>query len=154
MRVIGKINEPKKFYAGLIYLVSGTAIFFASQSYEIGTATHMGPGYFPILLGIILVGIGVGAIFQSIRATIYDPIPEHKLEPLFLILASIVSFGLLIERTGFVVATFVCLFFACFRRVFSHPIEFIVIFAMLTIFNVIVFVYALQLNIPLWPKFW
>ncbi len=64
---------------------------------------------------------------------------------------SIVSFGLLIDRAGLVVATFVCLFFACFRRVFTNPIEVFLTYSVLTIFNILVFIYAFGMTIPI---FW
>jgi hypothetical protein len=146
-----KVNGRKDFGAGMIYVVSGIGLFLWSQSYEIGTATRMGPGYFPALLGIILTALGLGAIVKGIRATKLDPIPRHKLEPLFLMLASIVSFGLLIPRAGLVPATFVCLLLACLRRAITHPFEVFFTFAALSAFNLVVFVYALGMPLKL---FW
>ena len=80
-----------------------------------------------------------------------DPLAEHKITPLILMTASVVSFGLLIERAGLVVATFVCLFFACFRRLRTNPLEVLLLFAGVTIFNVVVFVDLIGMQIPV---FW
>jgi putative tricarboxylic transport membrane protein len=111
----------------------------------------MGPGYFPALCGIAMALLGAGAIVKGLSAKIPNPLSMGNVEPLFLILASIISFGLLVERAGLVVATFVCIFFACLRRVFTNPIEVLLIFIVLTTFNVVVFVYALGIVIPV---FW
>ncbi|MEI9803418.1 MAG: tripartite tricarboxylate transporter TctB family protein [Pseudolabrys sp.] len=94
---------------------------------------------------------GLGRRGEGLRAKVIDPIPSHKIEPLFLMILSIVSFGLLIDRAGLVVATFVCLFFACFRRVFTNPIEVFLTYSVLTIFNILVFIYAFGMTIPI---FW
>jgi hypothetical protein len=147
--MIAKVNGHKDFGAGVIYIVSGISLFFWSQSYEIGAATRMGPGYFPALLGIILTALGLAATVKGVRATKLDPIPKRKLEPLFLILASIVCFGILISRAGLIPATFVCLFIACFRRAIAHPFEVFLMFAALSAFNALVFVYALGLPVKL-----
>lgn len=146
-----KINGQKDFCAGIIYIVSGSIFYLLAQEYRMGSATNMGPGYFPAMLGILLVALGVGAVFQGIRAKEPDPIPTHKLEPLILILASIISFGLLIERAGLIIATFVCILLACFRRALTNPIEVFLTFAALTIFNYVVFIYAFDMVMPVFP---
>jgi putative tricarboxylic transport membrane protein len=129
-------------------VVIGTTVFFMAQQYEVGRAVSMGPGYFPALCGIVLAALGLASIIVGLRTTVPDPIPTHSLEPLILITLSIVSFGLLIERAGLIVATFVCLFLACFRRVFTHPLEVFLTFVVLTAFNVVVFVYFFQMTVP------
>lgn len=151
MRRLNQINGLKSFYVGLIYVAIGSVAFFWAHKYEIGSATRMGPGYFPALLGIILVGLGSLSIINGYRATSPDPIPKHKLEPFFLILASIISFALLIERTGLIVAIFVSVFLVCFRRALTNPIEVFLTFAALAAFSGLVFVYLFGMAIPL---FW
>lgn len=143
--------RSKEVIAGAVFTVVGVALFLGSQQYEIGTAVAMEPGYFPALCGIALVALGLAAVVKGLRAKVIDPIPSHKIEPLFLMILSIVSFGLLIDRAGLVVATFVCLFFACFRRVFTNPIEVFLTYSVLTIFNILVFIYAFGMTIPI---FW
>jgi hypothetical protein len=147
--MLAKVNGQKDFVAGVIYVVSGVSLFLWSQSYDIGTATRMGPGYFPAVLGIVLASLGLGSIVKGFRASKPDLILKAKLEPLALILGSIVSFGVLISRAGLIPATFVCLLFACFRRTVTHPVELFLTFLLLSAFNVVVFVYALGLPLKL-----
>jgi putative tricarboxylic transport membrane protein len=146
-----QINRPKDLYAGLIYIVVGVVTFIGAHQYEMGSAFHMGPGYFPALLGVVLVGLGVGAIVKGYRSTTSDPIVTHRLEPLLLVLASIVSFAFLIERTGLVLAIFVSVFLVCLRRAVTNPLEVFLTFALLALFCAVVFVYMFGMAIPL---FW
>jgi hypothetical protein len=149
--VIAKINRPKDLLAGALYIVGGATTFLWAQKYEIGTATRMGPGYFPALRGLALILFGIAATVKGLVSKEPDPLVEHKVGPLVLMTASVVSFGFLIERAGLVVATFACLFFACFRRVRSHPLEVLLLFMGVTIFNVVVFVGFIGMQIPV---FW
>ena len=147
--MISRIKAPKNFFAGVIYLVAGATFFLWAQRYNIGTATRMGPGYFPAALGLTLAAFGVAAIVQGFLAQTPNPIGSIKIEPLLLILASVVSFAFLIERTGMVVATFVCVFLACFRRALTNPLEVFLLFAALATFNYLVFALAFGMNFPI-----
>ena len=136
-----KVNAPKDLIAGSIYIVVGTVLFFASQNYQIGEARQMGPGYFPSLLGLLLLAFGIAAFVKGLRSKTPDPLPDHKILPLVMIVASVISFSLLIERAGLVIATFFCIGFACYQRWLTKPLEVFLIFAGITIFNVTVFVW-------------
>jgi hypothetical protein len=141
----------KDVVVGTAFAMIGVSLFLASQQYEIGTAVSMGPGYFPALCGIALALLGVASVVKGVRAKTPDPISWTAIEPLLLILLSMISFGLLVERAGLVVATFVCLFFACFRRIRKHPLEVFLTFLFITAFNILVFIYAFEMTIPV---FW
>lgn len=150
--MLHKIMAPKSFFAGLIYMLAGSGFFLWSQSYRIGTATRMGPGYFPALLGIVLFCIGVGAVFVGLRSRKPDPIEKISIEPLVLISLAVISFGLLIKPLGLIPATAVCLFFACFRRLLVKPLEVLALFVGISAFNYLVFIYAFGL--PIRPFWW
>jgi len=145
------INAAKQFYAGLIYVCVGLAGFFLAQRYQMGTATRMGPGYFPALISLILAAIGCGSLLQGLTSKTSDPIPHHKIFPLFLVLGSVVAFALLIERAGLVVAISTSVFIACAPRLRTHPFEVFLTAAFLSAFCAIVFVYAFSMTIPLFP---
>ena len=48
------IKSQKDFFSGLMFTVTGAAFAYGATGYSIGTGGRMGPGYFPLLLGIIL----------------------------------------------------------------------------------------------------
>lgn len=53
------------FFAGTIYAAFGLAAILIGRDYEMGTATRMGPAYFPSVLGGLLLLIGVISIARS-----------------------------------------------------------------------------------------
>ena len=53
------IRNPKDFWAGVLFVAFGTAAIVIAPSYPLGTAARMGPGYFPRMLGILLIVLGV-----------------------------------------------------------------------------------------------
>ena len=149
--MLTRIKSPKDLIAGAIFIVVGATFFIWAQQYRTGTATSMGPGYFPALLGIVLCLFGVGAVVKGVLAQTPDPLPDHKILPLIFLVAGVVSFGFLVERAGFVVASFVCLFLVCFQRWRTQPLEVFLLFVGLTTFNYLVFVYAFGMTMPM---FW
>jgi Tripartite tricarboxylate transporter TctB family len=48
----------RDFVAGLVFAAFGAAAIHFVREYPLGTAMHMGPGYFPAALGWILIGFG------------------------------------------------------------------------------------------------
>ena len=52
------IRHPKDFLAGLIFVAFGIAAIVLGSGYPLGTAARMGPGYFPRILGILLIVLG------------------------------------------------------------------------------------------------
>jgi hypothetical protein len=148
--------DPKKLASGLFFLGVGVVAVVWAQEYPLGTVLRMGPGYFPLLLGCVLVVLGAISIIQALRAGKSIPTdlpPGLSLEPLVLIVLSIVSFGLLIGRFGLIPALFAAIFLACLRRAISRPLEILLIFAVLATFCGLVFVYLLGMPIKLfaWP---
>src|SRR3546814_8507158 len=53
------IHDKKNFVAGALYVSFGALVAIGSASYDLGTAQRMGPGYFPLALGLLLMGVGL-----------------------------------------------------------------------------------------------
>lgn len=64
------IKSQKDFFSGLMFLVVGALFAVGAMKYNVGGAARMGPGYFPLLLGILLAVLGAGIIVYSM---IHDP---------------------------------------------------------------------------------
>ncbi len=47
------IRSPKDFWTGVIYVGFGAAAWWIARDYSFGTASRMGPGYFPTVLAAI-----------------------------------------------------------------------------------------------------
>jgi hypothetical protein len=136
--------------SGLFFLVTGCVAFFWSQNYAIGTATQMGPGYFPALIGVLLSVLGAAMVVIGLRSGLHRiPLTWSEIEGVVLIVASIVTFGFLIDRVGLIVAIFVSMAIACARRVLSHPLEVFLTYCALTAFCALIFIYFFDMPIPL-----
>jgi hypothetical protein len=144
-----RIKGIRTFAAGGLFIVVGSGAFFLSQGYDSGTALQMGPGYFPAVLSVLLIALGLGAVITGMTSQIPDPILKHKLEPLLLILAGVLSFSYLIDRAGLIVAAATLIMFACFRRLLTNPVEVIVTYLVLVTFSAVVFVRWFGMIIPL-----
>jgi hypothetical protein len=145
------IQHLKATAAGIVFIIIGLGAFIGSRHYTVGTALHMGPGYFPALLGALLVVLGVGAVIADSASKIRTADLKGDLGPLLLLLAGILLFSFLIERAGLVVAGAALLLFACFRRLRTNPLEVLLTYLVLTGFSAVVFVRWFGLQIPL---FW
>ncbi len=143
-----RIASPKEFYAGLIFAGIGVVALVVARNYSLGTTVRMGPGYFPLLLSLVLVFLGLASTVRSLKTT-GEPIGRWPLVPLFFVVAGVIAFGLLIERTGLIVAVLGLLLLSCYGRLRSQPVEFLIIAAVLTGIAVGVFVYALGMPFSL-----
>ena len=52
-------QESEDFFAGLMFVVVGVAFAWGATTYSVGSGARMGPGYFPLMLGILLAILGV-----------------------------------------------------------------------------------------------
>lgn len=53
--------------AGALFLLVGVGVFLVAGDYPVGAAERMGPGYFPRLLGLALIGLGVVVMLLAPR---------------------------------------------------------------------------------------
>ena len=56
-----KIKSQKDFFSGVVYSTVGGAFAIGATNYTLGEGARMGPGYFPMMLGILLAIIGNAA---------------------------------------------------------------------------------------------
>jgi hypothetical protein len=147
-----RIKDPKDFWAGLMFMAVGLAAIVIGAHYPLGTAAHMGPGYFPRLLGLLLVALG---LLISVRAFVLagGRIAPAVWKPLILVLGSVALFAVLLPRTGLVVATMVLIFAASWA---SHQFTWrasMLSGVVLAALSVMVFHFGLGLQFAIWPTF-
>ena len=61
-----RIKNSKDFYTGVLFILFGAAFTWGATKYTMGTAAKMGPGYFPFILGGLLIAIGVIVFTRSL----------------------------------------------------------------------------------------
>ena len=52
------IQKPRDVIGGLVVIAIGAGFFLSGQELEMGTSFRMGPGYFPTILSILMIGLG------------------------------------------------------------------------------------------------
>ena len=92
------IASQKDFVSGLMFMVVGGGFAWGAIDYEIGEAARMGPGYFPMVLGLVLVLLGSFIMFFALVVETPDggSIGDFAWRPLFCILGANVLFGVLL----------------------------------------------------------
>ena len=146
----GKILLSTDLLSGLLFAAVGAAALYISWRYPAGTAARMGPGYFPHLVGGLLVLLGsVLAVRAWIRPG--PAIAIIDVRPAIFVLAGTVSFGFLLERFGLVMASVVLIVASRLGRPDFKLLEVLLLAAVLVTGATLLFVYALGLSVRVFP---
>jgi len=150
-----KIKSQRDFWAGMMFLVTGVAFAWGATFYSFGTGARPGAGYFPFGLGILLALLGALEVFKAlvIESEGGDPIGHVAWKPLTIIIASVVVFGLALPRLGMVITLPLLIVIASLAGDEFKWKEVIINSVILTVGSWAVFIYGLNLIIPLWPTF-
>ena len=158
-----KIKSQKDFWAGLMFMVVGIAFAWGSTNYHIGEGARMGPGYFPLMLGVLLAGLGAFIVFEAlvVETEDGDKIGKWAWKPLAFILAANFVFGILlgglpsvhIPAFGMIVAIIALTFIAALAGDEFNWKEVAVLSVVLAAGSYVAFVWLLKLQFPVWPTF-
>jgi hypothetical protein len=158
-----KIKSQKDFFAGLMFMCVGIAFAWGATTYNIGEGARMGPGYFPLMLGILLTGLGGFIIFEALVVETEDgeKIGKWAWRPLVFVIGANLLFGILlaglpkfgIPAMGMVVAIYGLTFVASLAGDEFNWKEIIVLATILAIGSYLAFIKLLALQFPVWPSF-
>jgi hypothetical protein len=93
------VHLHRDILAGTLFVVIGAAALLGARGYSVGTAMQMGPGYFPLVLGWLLILLGALVGVRAARARDWRPLAWNW-RPLAWISISIIAFGFLMPRFG------------------------------------------------------
>jgi len=151
----------KDVLAGLLFAVVAVFGLWLSRNYPIGTALRMGTGYVPRLLCWLLLGLGLVIFVQGLREVGLRAAQTDRVvsfgdgsawRPVIFVTASLVLFGLTIERLGLVVSI---LLLCCVGAVAARglkPLETLLAALVLIVLSWLIFIVGLGLTIPVWPE--
>jgi hypothetical protein len=143
------IITSRDFLAGALYLLLGAATIYIGAEYSVGVAGRIGPGYFPRVIGLCLIGLGVISVIRSAFSD-SGQFGGIALRPLVMITLSLVLFAYFLNRLGLVVSLAILLGFAAFAAKDSRfsPLGVLLAIALIAA-CAIVFVKGLGLPTPL-----
>ena len=144
-----RIRSPQDLGAAVVFVAIGLAGVYFGNNLSFGTAGRMGPGYFPIILSWIIVGVGLalGLTALTIEGPRIEPI---QLRPISVIIAAILVFGFLISTAGLAISAVLLTVLAAYARRDANLWEAVLLGIGLATFAVVVFVYGLSQPLPAW----
>jgi hypothetical protein len=158
-----KINNHRDFFSGLLFLGIGVAFAWGASTYKIGVADRMGPGYFPLILGVLMSVLGIFIILKSLalKTGEGDRVGAWAWKPLVYILAANVAFGVLLAglpsiklpATGLIAAIYALTVIASLAGRQFKLTHTLVLATVLAAISYCAFIALLKLQIPVWPVF-
>ena len=158
-----RIKSQKDFFAGLMFTIAGVSFAWGATHYTIGSGARMGPGYFPLMLGILLAILGLVVVFGALVVETEDgePVGAIAWRPLGFIIGSNILFGVLlaglpalgIPAFGLIVAIYGLTFVAALAGDEFKAKEVAILATILAVGSYLAFVVLLKLQFPVWPSF-
>jgi hypothetical protein len=144
------IRHPKDFVAGAMFTAFGIGAIVIGAGYPLGTAARMGPGYFPRMLGILLIVLGLALALRALRLQ-GSALPSWPWRPTVIVLCSVVLFGVIVTRFGLALSTVILIVLASAASGEFRPREAAISGIALAALAVAVFVFGLGVLLPVWP---
>lgn len=158
-----EIKNQKDFFAGLMFMGIGVAFAGGATTYDIGEARNMGPGYFPLGLGLVLALLGAAITFKALvlESVGGDKIGLWAWRPLLFIIGGNLVFGVLLgglpslglPPMGLIAAIYALTFIASMAQPGWRFKTTLILATVLALGSYLAFVQALQLQFPVWPAF-
>ena len=145
-----RLRNQKDLCAGLLFMAIGAVVVVVAAGYPIGSAMRMGPGYFPVVLGGILIALGAAIGIRALRTGEPAALPPFRLRPLLLVTLSILAFALLVERFGLVPAIAAAVLVSCLGGHEFRVREVAALAAILAVASILIFRIGLELPFTLW----
>ncbi|MFN4100689.1 MAG: tripartite tricarboxylate transporter TctB family protein [Pararhodobacter sp.] len=135
---------------GLLMIAFGIFALVYAQRYSFGTVRQMGPGFFPVVLGGVLMVLGVLIVLPALRRP--GPALTFNLRTLVLILGAVVVFGALLRPLGLPLATMAAVLLASMAERNFPWIGRLALALCVALGVVVIFRLGLGMNVPLWPR--
>ncbi len=144
-------GEIKKIITGVIFAGFGITGILMSLGYNLGTPTRVGPGGFPLLLSIILTGLGIANIVIGTLSAYETGLGSWRPRAIYLIPLSVIFFGVAVRPLGLVFTIIGTTVIACLANPKLNLIEIAIMCVVLAAFGAGLFVYGLNLPFSLFP---
>lgn len=144
----------KDVLAGLLFVAIAAVGLYVSRDYPIGTAVRMGTGYVPRLLCWVLLGLGAVVLVLGLLQPPLEQTPAapriSAWRPILFVTASLIGFGLSIERLGLVLSILLLIVVGAGGARGLRPFETLAAAVVLIVLSWGIFIVGLGLAIPVW----
>lgn len=146
-----------------MFMAVGVAFAWGATTYTVGEGARMGPGYFPLMLGVLMTILGTAITFKSlvVESPGGDKIGKWAWKPLIFVILANLSFGALlaglpalgVPAFGLIVAIYALTFIASIAEPGWTVKKTFILATVLAIGSYVAFVVVLKLQFPVWPSF-
>ena len=157
------IKSQKDFFSGLMFMGVGAAFAWGATTYNVGEGARMGPGYFPLMLGVLMAILGIAVTFKSLVVETEggDKIGKWAWKPLVYIIAANLLFGVLLgglpsiklPAMGMIAAIYALTFVASMAEAGWKVKNTFILATVLAAGSYVAFVVVLKLQFAVWPTF-
>lgn len=124
--------------ACLLIAAFGLAVAVAGFDYEVGTLTRMGPGFFPVMLGLLVFALAAGAAVEAARS---EPTGfVFRWRPLIFVSLGVLAWALLIEDTGIIPSSFALVGISSMARSPFRPLSLVLLAVGLCLIGYFIFI--------------
>ena len=150
-----KIKSQRDFWSGLMFVTVGIVFAVGATGYSMGSSARPGAGYFPMILSVAMALLGGVVLFKSLTIETEggDPIGAFAWRPLLVIVASIAMFGFALPVLGMFMTIPLLIIMVSFAGDEFGWIGVILNCLVLTLGSWVIFIWGLNLTIPLKPIF-
>jgi putative tricarboxylic transport membrane protein len=149
--LLNRLKHKRDFYAGGLMVLVGLGTVLEARSYNLGTLTHMGPGFFPIMLGAALIIVGVMIAGSATASGENDGtlvLPQPEWRGWLCIIAGPILFIVLGHYGGLIPATFSCVFVSALGDRSATLKGSLILAVAVTVFSALLFSYVLHVPFP------
>lgn len=142
-----QLLRSREVLAGLACVALGAWVVWITSDYRFGTPGRMGPGFFPVTLGVILTGLGVLIMLSALNMR--EAMARLPLRPLIVLPATILAFALLLPRVGYGPAGVATVLISGLAGRAATPLALVVLAVVLVGSTWLLFSQALGVRLPL-----
>ncbi len=157
------IKSQKDFFSGLMFMGVGVAFAWGATTYKVGEGARMGPGYFPLMLGVLMAVLGMAITFKSLVVETVggEKIGKWAWKPLVYVIAANLLFGVLLgglpsiklPAMGLIIGIYVLTFVASMAESGWKFKNTLILATVLAVGSYVAFVKVLKLQFAVWPAF-
>jgi hypothetical protein len=157
------IKSQKDFFSGLMFMLVGGAFAWGATTYNVGTGARMGPGYFPLVLGVVLAILGAAITFKAlvVETETGEKIGAWAWRPIFFVLGANLIFGVMlggipklgIPPMGLMAGIYTLVIVASLAGERFKLRDVLILASILAVGSYMAFIVLLKLQMPVWPAF-
>lgn len=141
------LDRTEDMIAGLVTGGIGAFIIYEASGYRMGSLHSMGPGYFPVILGTVMVALAIAITATAQPNTTTQSVEAGQFRGTIFLAAAFGAFALTIESFGLITAVFLAVFLSALANAKTRLVVALALAVATAIFSALIFRVGLGLQI-------